>query len=166
MAIVVSDTSPIRALAQLRCLMWLDELFAGTLVPPVVVPELENPLKGMPVVEVSDWVFLSVRPPQSRDRVVELQAVLDPGEAEAIALAEEIEAEAVLMDELAGRGVAMKCGLTVVGTLGILLRAKQEGKCTEVRHLPDRLQSEINFFISPTLRQQILENAGESEPAS
>lgn len=163
MVVVVSDTSPIRALAHLECLAWLDDLFTGVVLPPAVAHELENPPVKMLVVEVSTWTFLSVQAPQCAERVAELRATLDLGESEAIALAEEVEADAVLMDELAGRGVAASCGLTVVGTLGILLRAKQQGLCAEIRPLLDRLQQEINFFLSPELRRRVLKEAGESE---
>lgn len=93
--------------------------------------------------------------------MTELEASLDLAESEAIALAEEIQADAILIDELAGRR-ATNCGLTVVGTLGILLRAKQEGLCTEIAPLLDRLQHEINFFISLKVRDVILQQAGES----
>ena len=50
----------------------------------------------------------------------------------------------------------MNCGLAVVETLGILLRAKQQSLCTEIRPMLDRLQQEFNFFVSPTLRVHAL----------
>lgn len=83
------------------------------------------------------------------------------GECEALILAEEVHADAVLIDESAGRAIALQRGLTVVGTLGILLRTKQAGLCAEIRPLLDQLQDEINFFVSPTLRQLVLQQAGE-----
>jgi predicted nucleic acid-binding protein len=166
MTLVVSDSSPLRALAHLQGLSWLDALFGNVVLPPAVADELINPPAALPSVEVSAWPFLSVRVPQDTQRVAQLQSVLDLGESQAIALAEELGADAVLMDELAGRGVAMQCGLTVVGTLGILLRAKQQNLCGNIRPLLDRLQQEINFFVSPTLRQLVLEQAGESESSS
>lgn len=165
MAIVVSDTSPIRALAHLGHLAWLDEVFdgVGVVLPPAVADELVHPPPGLPRVEVASWAFLCVQSPQSTQRVGELRATLDLGEAEAIVLAEEIQADAVLMDELAGRAVAMDRGITVVGTLGVLLRAKRKALCPEVRPLLDRLQQEIRFFVSPRLRQHVLAQAGESD---
>lgn len=163
MAVVVSDTSPIRALAHLGHLDWLEKLFTEIVLPPTVVHELDNPPAGMRPVDVSSCPFLQIRTPGSAERVMELRLLLDRGESEAIALAEEINAEAILMDELAGRGVAMRSGLTVLGTLGIALRAKQQGLCTGVRPLLDRLQREINFFVSPALRQYVLGQAGEPD---
>jgi len=89
---------------------------------------------------------------------------LDAGEAEALALAEELHADLILVDELAGREVARQCGFTVLGTLGILVRAKQQKMCPAVEPLLDRLQDELNFFVSSRLRHAILWQAGEAEP--
>jgi len=161
MPTVVSDTSPVRALAHLGHLDWLELLFQRVLLPPAVAAELESPPAGLPVVDVPVWSFLAVRAPASADRVSELRALLDPGEAEAIALAEELQADLVLIDELSGRRVARQSGFIVLGTLGILLEAKRLGLCSEVRGLLDRLQNEIHFFVSTDLRQTILQQAGE-----
>ncbi len=134
-------------------------------MPPAVAHELANPpARKLPTVNLSAWPFISVQLPYDTGRVAELELRLDRGEAEAITLAEQIGAEAILIDELAGRTAAMNCGLTVVGTLGILLRAKQVGLCSELAPVLDRLQQEINFFISPMLRETVLQQAGELEP--
>lgn len=164
MAIVVSDTSPIRALAHLDCLTWLGDLFAQVIIPPGVAHELRNPPSRLRVVDPPAWSFITVEQPQDSRRVAELAAILDLGEAEAIALAEQISADAVLIDELAARTVAIERGLTVIGTLGILLRAKQIGLCAGIEPLLVRLQTEINFFIAPALREKVLEQAGEHPP--
>jgi uncharacterized protein len=166
MSIVVSDTSPIRALAHLQSLSWLGDLFASVVVPPAVARELENPPSSMQIVVLSAWSFIAIQSPQSAQRVAELKLTLDLGEAEAIALAEQIGAQAVLIDESAGRAVAMNCGLTVVGTIGVLLRAKQLGLCPAIEPLLTRLQQELNFFISPALRQRVLQQANELSPPS
>lgn len=164
MAIVVSDTSPIRALAHLQALPWLADLFGQVVVPPGVMQELENPPGHFASVRVSAWPFMALRPPQDMHRVDELRLTLDSVEVEAIAVAEEIQADAILMDESAGRAIARGLGLTVVDTLGILLRAKQVRLCVELKPLLVRLQQEINFFISPPLMKQILQQAGELPP--
>lgn len=164
MAIVVSDTSPIRALSHLGCLDWLGTIFETVVIPPAVVNELRNPPASLSAVDPSAWSFVEIETPQSPQRVAELRITLDLGEAEAIALAEEIKAEAVLIDEMAGRRVAMNCGLPVIGTLGILLRAKQLGLCAQIKPLLERLQQEIGFFISASLLQKVLLQAQELPP--
>lgn len=164
MAVVVSDTSPIRALGHLNCLEWLNELFFEVVIPPAVEHELRSPPAGLPSIDFSRWTFITKRAPREQQRVEDLSAILDRGESEAIVLAEELQSTAILMDELAGREIATRRGLTVVGTLGVLVRAKQQGLCDQIWPLLDRLQDEIHFFIAPALKTQILKQAGESEP--
>jgi len=161
MPVVISDTSPVRVLIHLGHVDWLRELFGEVLVPPAVAAELRNPPARLEALDVSAWAFLVVRSPTDLRRVSELRSLLDAGEAEAIALAEELDADLVLVDESAGREVARQCGLTVLGSLGILVRAKQRRLCPSVAPLLDRLQDELNFFVSSGLRKAILRQAGE-----
>jgi hypothetical protein len=161
MSIVVSDTSPLRALAHLGHVDWLEILFKRVLLPPAVAFELRHPPSAYRPIEVSDWAFLEVLAPTNVARVAELRSSLDVGEAEAIALAEEVEADIVLIDEMAGRETARIRGFTVLGTLGLLVRAKQSVLLPSVAPLIDRLRSELGFFISDELRQTILRRAGE-----
>jgi len=164
MPVVISDTSPLRALAHLGHMEWLQELFHQIRLPPAVASELRHPPSALAAVDVAGWQFLVIQSPRNLQRVSEFRLRLDAGEAEALALAEELHADVVLVDELAGREVARQCGFTVLGTLGILLRAKQQGLCPAVAPLLDRLQRELNFFVSPGLRQTILRQAGEAAP--
>jgi predicted nucleic acid-binding protein len=85
---------------------------------------------------------------------------LGDGEREAIALAFEIGADAVLIDERAGRRVAEEAGLKVIGTLGLLLEAKRAGHVTTIRAELDKLL-ETSFFLSPQLCYHVLRMAGE-----
>lgn len=159
--IVVSDTSPIRALAALGVLAWLHELFGEVLVPPAVADELLHPPGDLTVVDVSDWEWMLVRVPANAARVAQLRGKLDVGESEALALAEECRADWVLIDELAGRSAAKDSGLPVMGTLGVILKAHEQQLCGNVRSLLDRLQNEARFFIAPKLREHLLRQVGE-----
>jgi len=161
MPVVVSDTSPLRALVHLGHVEWLEVLFGKVLLPPAVAFELRQPPPTYRPIEVSAWAFLEVLAPTNAARVTELRSSLDVGEAEAIALAEEIKADIVLIDETAGREIARSCGFTVLGTLGLLVQAKRSGLNPSVAPLLDRLRSELNFFISDELRRTILRKAGE-----
>jgi len=165
MAVVVSDTSPIRALAHHELLHVRSVLFGEVHVPPAVAQELSHPPSRFESVDLGSLPWITLRQPGDRERVRQLQAELDLGETEALALAEEIHADAVLIDEAAGRSVASRLGLPVVGTLGMLLRARQRGMCQELRPLLDRLQGQLRFRISPALRDHILREAGESPEA-
>lgn len=161
--IVISDTSPIRALDAIGGLGWLNALFSEVIVPLAVSRELLHPPGDLPPVKVQDHPWIIVKAASNSGRVAELQRELDTGEAEAIALAEELRAEWLLIDERAGRKVAESSGLFVMGTLAVILKAREQQLCSQVGPLLDRLQREFRFFISPGLRQQILQRAGESE---
>lgn len=161
MSVIVSDTSPLRALAHLGHLDWLGLLFGQVLVPPAVVNELQFPPSRFLSLELRQAPFLVVATPHDVGRVTELRASLDLGEAEALALAEEVGAELVLIDESAGRAAVTRAGFRVMGTLGILLRAKSNGWCDAIKPLLDQLQAELNFFIAPELRSSVLSQAGE-----
>ncbi len=161
MSIVVSDTSPIPALAHLGTLDLLPKMFGEVLIPPAVARELEAPRPRFKPVTVREMEFAKIQAPQNRETIAELLASLEPGEAEALALAIEIRADAILIDEAAGRAVAIQRGLAPLGVLGILLRAKQRGLIHELKPLLDQLQNELGFFISVELRLEVLKHAGE-----
>jgi predicted nucleic acid-binding protein len=161
---VVSDTSPIRALAHLGKLALLQTLYPQLLVPPAVVKELSLPTRTAPAVDISLFRFIQVQSPQDAIRVQQFEEYLDPGESEALVLALEVKAEVVLMDEYDGRAAAKQLGLVVIGALGVLLRAKRDGLVPAVRPLMDSLQDELAFFISPQLRAEVLTVAGELAP--
>jgi predicted nucleic acid-binding protein len=93
--------------------------------------------------------------------VQSLAAMLDAGEAEAIALALELRAELILLDEKDGRRAAERAGLRVTGVLGILLRAKQQGAITQLKPEIEALRALARFYVSPGLRLRVLEAAGE-----
>lgn len=163
MLVVVSDTSPIRALNHLGCVSLLGELYGTVYVPPAVVRELECTSEGTQVVDVAEFEFIRVQSPASRAAVAALRTSLDEGESEALALAQEIGASIVLIDELDGRARAEQLGFVVIGTLGVLLGAKERGLSGDVRPLLDDLTTNLGFFISDELRNRVLEIAGEAD---
>ena len=125
MIAVVADTSPLNYLIQIDCHKFLPILYHRILLPDVVAKELDQ--RGTPPVvrawmqQVLQWV--EVRKIGSRpDSTL---SMLDPGEREAIQLAEEIGADLLLMDERAGVRIARGRGMLVTGTLGVLTLAAQ-----------------------------------------
>jgi hypothetical protein len=159
--IVVSDTSPIRALAHLGQLPWLQQLFGTIYLPPAVAAELESPPHPLHAVVAANVSFFIVQPPADAARVAAYLQQLDQGEAEALALAEDLAADLVLVDEAQGRQIALQAGFGVLGTLGIVVEAKSRGWCHEVKPLLDQLETELRFFMSPALRRAVLIRAGE-----
>ena len=90
-----------------------------------------------------------------------LRNELDQGESEALVLAKELGAVRILIDERLARRKARSVGLTVTGTLGVLLMAKEAGLIPAVRPLLDSL-SETPFRMSENLYRRVLRMAGEA----
>src|ERR1035437_8468877 len=116
--IVVSNTSPLNYLVLIDAINVLPALYEQVYVPPIVLDELKHP--GSPVT-VGRWAsalpaWLVVQAPS---RVVP-QIRLHAGEAQAIALAQELGANLILMDERLGRDAARRNGVTPIGVLGVL----------------------------------------------
>jgi hypothetical protein len=160
-SIVVSDTSPLRALNHLGLVDVLGQLFDRVFIPPAVLRELMRPPTRFAAVDVSQHDFIEVRAPQDSAEVRRLMQSLDPGESEALALAMELHAEALLIDESTGRSVAAGHGMPVIGTLGILSRAKTKGHIMKISPLLDKLRSELDFYVSDELGDAFLRSAGE-----
>jgi predicted nucleic acid-binding protein len=103
---------------------------------------------------------MQVRDVADRTAVNFVQVALHRGEAEAIVLATELQAAWLVMDDQDARRFADRCGLRTVGTLGILLAAKQSGKIPSLRFEIERLQA-IGFRVNPRLLTVVLQRAGE-----
>jgi predicted nucleic acid-binding protein len=123
--LVIADTTPIDYLLLIGPIDILPALFGKVILPAAVWDELKHP-KALPVVR--NWVaappaWVEVRP-SSPFQDASLEA-LDLGEGAAIALAIEIHADLLLMDDEEGVIAARRKGLEVTGTLGVLSRAAQ-----------------------------------------
>jgi predicted nucleic acid-binding protein len=80
---------------------------------------------------------------------------LDRGEQEAITLVLEIQAEALLIDEMKGRDAAELCGLNIIGTLGVLYSAADAGLCNLKKAFDDLKKT--NFRATDTLYQYFID---------
>lgn len=159
--VVVSDATPLIALAKIELLGNLSELFGEILLPKAVYDEVVNAGKGRSgthEIAEADWIV--VREVEDKSKVDYLLTQLDIGEAEAIILAQEVQAGLVLVDERKARAVAQRLGLEVVGTAGLLLLLKEQGTITEVRPLLDKLRA-LNFRLSGRIYNYIILQAGE-----
>ncbi len=88
-----------------------------------------------------------------------LRLVVDAGEAEAIALASEKNC-LLISDDKQARAAAKRLSISVIGTIGVLVRAKQNGVVSVIEPILDKLEQN-NFFISKALREEALKIAGE-----
>ena len=159
---VVCNASPLINLARIGQLALLPRLFGRLLLPQAVWQEVVEDGRGQPgAEEIRRAVWIERATVSNQPLVHSLRQDLDAGEAEAIALAIEIQADWLLMDERLGRETAQYFGLRYVGLVGILSAAKQRGDLKALRPLLDRLRDVAGFRVSSALYQQVLRDAGE-----
>lgn len=163
--IVISDTSAITNLAAIQYLQLLPQLYNQITIPEAVyreLAEIDPPVPGTLEVQMASW--LEVRQVVNRNVVERLQVEvrLDPGESEAIALALELNADLLLIDERRGRAEANRLGVRITGLLGILVEAKQKKLIVNVKPLMDSLIATSDFRVSSALYRQILDIVDES----
>jgi predicted nucleic acid-binding protein len=159
----VSNTSPLSNLAVIERLELLREQFGTVTVPAGVWAELRR----LPNLEAkaslkyamrSGWLrVVSLAGPVPDD----LAFRLDQGEAEALALALETKARLVLLDESAARLKAKQIGIPCTGVLGILRKARTDGRIPSLKAEILRLRSEARFFVSRGLEDRLLASVGE-----
>lgn len=106
--------------------------------------------------------WLQVATAVNRPLVTQLETTLDPDEAEAIVLAVERASTLLLIDDRDGRQVARTLGVPLMGTLGVLLRAKALGHTRAVNPLLTELTEQHHFRLHPDLMLQVLAEAGEA----
>jgi len=160
--LVVSDTSPISTLFAIGELGLLRKVFGEVVIPEKVFAELSR-LKdfGYDLSELKGATWLIVRPAQDTTAVKELSNQLDPGESEAIVLAQELEADFLLIDERRGWKVANALGIKTVGVLGVFLEAKKKKLIPAVAPLLDEIQAKAGFYLGESLRREVLLLADE-----
>jgi len=124
--LVIADTSPINYLILIGHIDVLPSLFEKVILPSVVRDELDDapPLVRLWIADPPPWV--EVRTTTNPHPDASLRN-LDPGEEDAIALAAELHADLLLMDDRDGVLAARRKGFTVTGTLGVLGLAAQHG---------------------------------------
>lgn len=161
---VVSNTSPIWNLASIERLALLHEQFSEVRLPHEVWQEVQVGQEYPEVVRIQQAVddrWITVESLTNPYLQQSLMLELDAGESAAIALALELGVNQILLDETDGRVAAKAMGLHPIGVLGVLLRAKDEGKIVSVSQDMMRLRHEAGFFIAESLFQYVRELAGE-----
>lgn len=147
--IVVSDTSPIANLLQIGQLSLLEAIFNEVIIPPAVQSELlELQRFQIDLTELNAAIWIRVQALHSREGMSELLEVLDEGESEAILLAQEINADWILMDERTCTQKAEAMGLRPIGLVGVLIKAKEKGLIPQVTPVIEEMRTKVGFWIS------------------
>ena len=160
--IVVSNTTPLIGLASIQRFDLLWQLFGELYIAQAVYDEavVAGREAGGAKCEVTAATWIKTVSVKDRLAVEVLLDELDLGEAETIVLAREIGADWVLMDEKKGRRKLTQLGLKKIGTVGILLKAKQAGFLPAVRPELERLRWQ-GFSLSQAVIDAVLQQAGE-----
>lgn len=159
---IVSNTTPLIGLASIQRFGLLRQLFGEVSIAQAVYDEAviagHEAGGAKDEVATADWI----KTIRIKDRlaVEVLLDEMDLGEAETIVLARELGADWVLMDEKKGRRKLDQLGLKKVGTVGILLKAKQVGRLSTIRPEIERLRQQ-GFSLSQAVVDAVIRQAGE-----
>ncbi len=145
----VADSTCLIALERIGQLDLLRQVFVSLFAPPAVQAEF-----GISV----DW--LVIRPVSDLGTLAALRTQLDEGEAQVIALTVELDGILAVLDDKKARRVARQMSLRVIGTLGVLLRAKRKGAIAELKSSLNALR-QVGFYMTDELYQEALRIAGE-----
>ncbi len=167
MSNVVSDSSPLIHLAAIGRLSLIRDYYHSIIIPTAVWREVveqggdRDGAKEIYQAREDGWI--AVKQPKNFALIKALLQDLHEGEAESIALAIEVSADVIILDEMEARRSAEQHGLFVIGIIGILLQAKADKKIKSMRAEMARLQRTGNFWISKSLHHNILTAAGENK---
>ena len=157
--ILVADCSALVALSVCGSLNLLEQLFASVVVPETVYLEATQPDKKQ---AQALKTFLQGKVRQvNLEAYVFLDAFADAGETEAMLLYKQLAADKLLIDDKRGRKVAKINQISTIGSLGVLLVAKEKGLIVEVAPLLQQIE-QSDIYLSPDLIATVLELAGES----
>lgn len=154
---IVINASPLIAFARMGALDIIGQLPFDFVCPQQVKDELDEGAARGYVAIAPAWLRVM---PLSSPMSPLILASLDSGEAAVIQLALEQSVIQVCLDELKGRRAASAAGLRVIGSLGMIIRAKTLGLISEARPLIEKAMSE-GIFYHPNLVQQVLNALGE-----
>jgi predicted nucleic acid-binding protein len=157
---VISNTSPLLYLYRIGALEWLPHLFGEVWVPEAVVSELrEGKNRGYDVPAAESYAWITIKNPSHMPSVW-LAVDLGPGEIAAMSLALEQPGCTLLIDDALARRTAHAAGLTVWGTLRILLESKKRGLTGEIKSYVKQLGA-AGLWVSDEISERILNLAGE-----
>ncbi|MFY0654696.1 MAG: DUF3368 domain-containing protein [Cyclobacteriaceae bacterium] len=148
--VIISDTSCFITLSNIGQLDLLKNIYGEITTTSEVVQEYGA--------ELPEWVEVLSPKDLSRQELLELH--IDRGEASAIALALELKASLIILDDYKARKAAVKLGLTITGTIGVIVRAKKNGIIKSLIPILNDLK-ETNFRFSKELEESALREAGE-----
>lgn len=152
--IIVSDTTALTTLMKVGLESVLERLFGRVVIPERVVRELRQYHS-----EIPDWC--EVRKVDAHPLLPLVALTIDAGEAEAICLALELKADAILLDDRKGKREAESRGLACLALPAILLEAKRQGLIPSLKAALGLLAERGNYRLKARAMEALLRAAGE-----
>lgn len=147
---IISDTSCFIILSKIEALNLLQKIYGQIITTSDIVEEFGEILP--------EWVIIKNASDTHKQKILELQ--LDKGESSAIALAIEMPESILILDDFKARKIAQQLGLTITGTIGVIVKAKLTGKIPSIKPYLDKIKI-TNFRISSEIEAQALKEANE-----
>ncbi|MEY4107029.1 MAG: hypothetical protein RL181_1371 [Bacteroidota bacterium] len=151
MKVIIADTSCLIIYHKIGQLEILRNAFPDLIVTKEVAEEFG---------ELPDWV--AIKEVTDKEQYLKLTADIGMGEASSIALALEFDDSLLIIDEKKGRKVAVDLKIEIIGSLGVLIKAKEKGVIKSVKEIL-ALIDKTNFRISQSIREKVLRASGELE---
>lgn len=160
---IVCNTLPISNLAVIGQLLLLQQVYNHIVIPNAVAEEIARVASiYVQAASVPSQPWITIQSVKDTTTVQRLKIKkLDAGESEAIALALELKAELLIIDEQLGRNLATKEGLNITGLIGVLLEAKHKNLIAKVKPILDELIIQARFRVSLSLYNEVLKLAKE-----
>lgn len=152
--VIISDTSPISNLMHIELIHLLQDLYSEVIIPVAVYEALSVIPQQKSIIDQQNWI--SIRSVENQERVEELLLHLDRGESEAIVLAQEAQADLLLIDEIKGRSIANQKSMRTIGLFGVLIEAKENNLVNQVKPFLDQLIDDFQFRVHPNLYNRVL----------
>ncbi len=147
---IISDTSCFIILTNIGELELLRKVYGQIITTPEIAAEFGEPLP--------EWVEIAEVKDKYRQTILELQ--IDKGESSAIALALETPNSIVILDDYKARKIAERLGVTLTGTIGVIIKAKLGGIIPSVKPLLEKIK-QTDFRLSAEIELQALKEADE-----
>ncbi len=147
---IISDTSCLIILTNIDELELLYKTYGRIVTTPEIATEYGDSLP--------EWIEIKSATDAYYQQILEMQ--IDKGEASAIALALEITDSTLILDDYKARRVAEKLGLTITGTIGVIIKSKLQGIIPSIKPYLDKIKK-TNFRLTADIESRALKEAGE-----
>lgn len=157
---VIVNSTPLIVLCGIGRLHILKDMYEEIFIPSAVFREVtaKDDSVCVQIRSAGDWIRVEQIKDHSEKKMY--KAKLHDGEVEVMILAQEQKADLIILDDNAAKKTAKYLGLTVTGTLGVLLKAKRRGIIDSVCPILSEMKQN-GFYIDSVVERMVLDQADE-----